>query len=459
MMVTVLPPSSPATTPNENSKDYTVITLPKTASEPERLAALGVNLDQYEWVTNRQMFAPIQTHWSRSIAKPILNTMASNLLGQVPNPVMMTHIVTTRCNYSCGFCSFADTLNSVSNEMSLEEIEKTYATLGDMMNVIVYSGGETTLHKNLPEIIEAAYRLTPVKSVYIISNAWKPDVLFQITHRIKQSCPDLHLTWSLSIEGPKEINNKARHTQSKTWDAWQNTVDTMSGIKKMREHFGYTELDVQLCTVCSPDNAHAMPDWYVMVRDVLQPDKWNLNLMRKSVQMTSHEMGSWAARRESGAMEPFEQMYFQITEQVRRDVISGQLKFLYHTGSPMDGALKSAVDLISQEDNRRIMQGNAPVISCKAASSGAYIGSDGQISGCEEFANNPHDNKSFGCLREANYDFQALWRSAKANEYRAQVGKAPECYGCTLESQKNYPSVLVSFRHLWDATALAKQIR
>lgn len=456
-MVTVLPPSS--TTTNFSDKDYTVISLPKTASEAERLKVLGVDLSQYEWVTNRETFAPIQTKWSRSIAKPILKTMASNMLGQTPNPVMMTHIVTTRCNYSCGFCSFADTLNSVSNEMSLDEIEKTYATLGDMMNVIVYSGGETTLHKNLPEIIEAAYRLTPVKSVYIISNAWKPDVLFQITHRIKQSCPDLHLTWSLSIEGPKEINNKARHTHSKTWDAWQNTVDTMSGIKAMRDHFGYRELDVQLCTVCSPDNAHAMPDWYVMVRDVLQPDKWNLNLMRKSVQMTSHEMGSWAKRRESGQMEPFEQMYFQITEQVRRDVISGQLKFLYHTGSPMDGALKSAVDLISQEDNRRIMLGESPAICCKAASSGAYIGSDGQISGCEEFANNPHDNKSFGSLREVNYDFQALWRSDKAKAYRAQVGKAPECYGCTLESQKNYPSVLVSFRHLWDATALAKQIR
>jgi MoaA/NifB/PqqE/SkfB family radical SAM enzyme len=139
-------------------------------------------------------------------------------------------------------------------------------------------------------------------------------------------------------------------------------------------------------------------------------------------------------------------------------VLAGQLKFLYHTGTKTEGALKSAVDLLSQEDNRRVIRGESPEICCRAGNEGAYIGSDGQVSGCEEFANNPSDNKSFGNLRDVNCDFQALWHSEKAQKYRAQVGKAPECYGCTLESQKNYPSVLVSPKHLLAASQLARQI-
>lgn len=423
------------------------------------MAWCGTDLSCYEFVENRPEFSPIPTRQrSRDIIGPLLRSYAANTFHTVPNPVMMTHIVTTRCNYSCHFCSFADTLNAKTQELSLEEIEQTYATLGNNLNTLVYSGGETTLHKQLPEIIEAAYRLTPVQSVYIISNAWKPDLLFQITHRIKQTCPDLHLTWSLSIEGLRETNNAARYTRKEGWDAWQNTIDTMWGIKAMRRIFGYEQLDVQLCTVCGPNNADVLGTWYETVRDVLQPDKWNLNLLRRSVQMTGHELKSWDERRESGNLEPFEAKYLEITERVRQDVLSGRLKFLYHTRRQSDGAIKSALDLISQEDNRRILRNQPPAVQCRAAYQGAYIGSDGEVSGCEEFANNPHDGKSFGNLRDYGYNFQAIWRSEAAARYRASVGQSPECYGCTLESQKNYPSILVSPRHLLKAKGLAQQI-
>lgn len=434
---------------------------PKQQLSPadERLANLGVNLSKYPSVFHRETFEPIASRTNREIHQPIFRGFTAQLLNQVPDPVMLTHIVTTRCNYSCGFCSFADTLNAKTNELSLAEIEKTYATIGKNLNVIVYSGGETTLNRNLPEIIEAAYRLTPVKSVYIISNAWKPDLLLQITHRIKQRCPDLHLTWSLSIEGPKPINNATRYTKANTWDAWQNTVDALEGLKAIRERFGYRELDVQLCTVCSPGNVDVLDDWYQMVRDELQPDKWNLNLMRRSVQMSDHQLASFDARRANRQLEPFEEKYLQITQQVRQDVLSGQLKFLYHTNNPQDGALKSAVDLISQEENRRTVLEEPLQFCCKAGGFGAYIGSEGEVSGCEEFAHSPEENKSFGNLREAGCDFQVLWRSEKANQYRQQVGKARECRGCTLESQRNYPSILLSFKTLLKARQLANQIR
>lgn len=423
-----------------------------------RLMKLGVDLNRYPCVTQRETYEPIASRANREIHGPILRGFGDQLLGKVSNPVMLTHIVTTRCNYSCGFCSFADTLNAKTNELSLEEIEQTYATIGNNLNVIVYSGGETTLNRNLAEIIEAAYRLTSVKSVYIISNAWKPDLLLQITHRVLQRCPDLHLTWSLSIEGPKSVNNATRYTKANTWDAWQNTVDAMEGLKAIRERFGYEQLDVQLCTVCSPGNVDVLDDWYATVRDELQPDKWNLNLMRKSVQMSSHQLASFDDRRAKRQLEPFEAKYLAITQQVRDDVLSGKLKFLYHTRSPEDGALKSAVDLISQEENRRTVLEEPLQFCCKAGNFGAYIGSEGDVSGCEEFAHSPTENKSFGNLRTVNCDFQQLWRGDKAKQYRAQAGKASECHGCTLESQRNYPSILLSFKTLLKAKQLSGQI-
>lgn len=427
-------------------------------ADHEVMQALGVDLSQYANVFCRDEVEPLPQMRDRSLVRPVARAMAYNLVRKVPNPVMLTHIVTTRCNYSCGFCCYADSLNNKTSELSLEEIERVYATLGDNLNVIVYSGGETTLHKDLHLIIEAAYRLTPVKSVYIISNAWKPERLLAITHYVMQRCPGLHLTWSLSIEGPRDHNNQVRYTRRDKFDAWQNTVDTLFALKAARKTFGYNELDVQLCTVCSPDNAALLDDWYLLVRDVLKPDKWNLNLMRRSVQMEGTNLASFAERREQARLLPFERKYVEITERVRQDAMSGRLPFLYHTTAPLDGAMKSAVDLISQAENRRTVLQETPSFPCRAGSYGAFIGSEGEVSGCEEFAYNPNDTKLFGRLREVDYNFQALWHSEAAMAHRRCVGNSPECTGCTLESQRNYPSILVSFKPLLRAAALARQL-
>lgn len=430
-----------------------------TLKPADRYQALGVDLTRYQWVEDRPVFSPLAVRKNRGMGGPLVRSYWHNLTNQVADPVMLTHIVTTRCNYSCPFCSFADSLNAKKNELTLEEIRTAYTTIGNNLNVIVYSGGETTLNRDLEAIIEAAYELTPVQSVYIISNAWKPDRLLEVTHRIMQTCPDLHLTWSLSIEGFADYNNAVRATKHPEWDAWRNTIDTMVALKTIRERYGYTQLDVQLCSVCTPDNHTTLDAWYEMVRDVLQPDKWNLNLMRRSVQMSDDQLESFESRRQRRDLEPFEQTYIHITERLRRDVLDGSLGFLYHTRTPMEGALKAALDLLSQEENRRQITEQPSLFCCRAGTQGAYIGSEGEVAGCEEFAMHPSGDYLYGNLRDTQGNFRAIWRSEKAQALRALTNQAPQCRGCTLESQRNYPSALVTLPRLVDAWRLAKQIK
>lgn len=434
------------------------VTNGKISHTAARLRRLGVDLDKYPGVTERQTFSPIVSSTDRQLLWCLARSYRDQLLYRTPDPCMLTHILTTRCNYNCNFCSFADSLNVKHSDLTLPEIERFYKTLGASLNVIVYSGGETTLNGDLPAIIESAYKSTPVESVFIISNAWRPQLILDITHRIAQSCPDLHLTWSLSIEGPKSLNNELRYTKGRSWDAWQNTIDTMEALKAIRERFDYKQLDVQLCTVCSPNNADLMDSWYETVRDELQPDKWNLNLMRRSVQMSASHLPTFEERRAMSVLQPFEAAYMAITKRLRADVLAGRLKFMYHTRTPQDGALKSAMDLVSQDANRRTLMEQPAQFCCKAGTMGAFISSEGAVSACEEFAH-ASESKSFGNLRLSNYDFQKIWHGPLATKYRAQVGKSDECRGCTLESQRNYPAILVSFKSLMQVENLAKQIK
>ena len=434
-------------------------TTMKHLGEINRLEMLGVDLSKYTSIENRVTYDPIISKFHRDVHWSILKAHATLAVNRVPDPFILTHIVTTRCNYSCGFCCYADTLNVKTHELDLEEIEHTYATIGHNLNVIFYSGGEPTLHHYLAEIIEAAYRLTPVKTVILITNAWKPELIFQLTHRIKQRCPDLHFTWSVSIDGTKPFNNASRYTQNRGWDAWQNSVDTVEGLKRLRAVFGYQELDVQVCTVCTPENEGNLSEWYHIVKEVLKPDKWALNLMRRSVQMSVNPLPTFAKRRQEASLQPFEQKYIQITERIRQDVLSGELRFLFHTKTRREGSLKSAVDLLSQEEIRRILLAQPSTFCCKAGTIGAFIGSEGEVSGCEEFAYNPLENKCFGKLKDVECDFRRIWHSDTANRYRSMIGTAQECIGCTLEPQRNYPSVLVSVKNLAKAAALSTKIR
>jgi MoaA/NifB/PqqE/SkfB family radical SAM enzyme len=421
---------------------------------------LGVDVSSFDALRElpEGLKPPITSRTNRSVVLPVLKGMAKSRIGWVPEPIMLTHILTTRCNYSCGFCSFADSLNNRTNDMALDEIELTYSSMGHSLNTIVYSGGETTLHPDIIGIIEAAYRSTPVQSIYIISNAWKPERLLEITHTIMQRCPDLHLTWSLSIEGFKDHNNATRHTKAKDWDAWKNTIETMVAMHKMRETFGYTQLDVQLCTVCTPDNHESLYTWYPFIRDVLKPDKWNLNLMRKSVQMSDSDFTGFSQRREARALSPFEQTYVSITKQVAEDVQLGKLAFSYHTDSPIEGAMKAAVDLISQEENRATLFEAPKKFSCKAGITGAYISSTGDVGGCEEFVHNPKSPKRYGNLRDNNYNFLDIWKSKQAKRFRQLTDCSTECVGCTLESQRNYPAILVSPNTLYSAWKMGNRI-
>ncbi|MEZ4575182.1 MAG: hypothetical protein R2857_09760 [Vampirovibrionales bacterium] len=138
-------------------------------------------------------------------------------------------------------------------------------------------------------------------------------------------------------------------------------------------------------------------------------------------------------------------MYFDLTEQVRQDVLAGRLKFLYHTEHPMDGALKSAVDLMSQEENRTVLQGD-PANSVPGRHQwGLYWQQQGR-QWLRRVANaTPPTTRRTTC--------SAISGTISGHLAWAKHLIPPEkrlrqrCYGCTLESQKNY-LVLVSFKQL-----------
>ena len=86
----------------------------------------------------------------------IAKMRASYALGKpIALPMNLTISVSYRCNSRCKTCNVWQRPN---DDFTLEEYDKTFASIGQAAYWFTFSGGEPTLRKDLPEMVELAYR-------------------------------------------------------------------------------------------------------------------------------------------------------------------------------------------------------------------------------------------------------------------------------------------------------------
>lgn len=72
----------------------------------------------------------------------------------------LIYLTTFRCNGSCSFCCFKNSINKKFDELSLDEVKKVISHLPPLKDFSI-SGGEPFLRKDLVEICKAFEKLGP----------------------------------------------------------------------------------------------------------------------------------------------------------------------------------------------------------------------------------------------------------------------------------------------------------
>ena len=91
--------------------------------------------------------------------------------------------VTNKCNSKCKHCFYWRNLNSNKNELTLEEIDKITKNSGKIQ-VLLLSGGEPFLRKDLFEIISLFIKNAGVKVISIPTNAILTKEIKEQTERL-----------------------------------------------------------------------------------------------------------------------------------------------------------------------------------------------------------------------------------------------------------------------------------
>ena len=196
-----------------------------------------------------------KTYISELFPKTINYKLARRGLAKPANPITLTFSVTSACQSLCKTCQIGKLYRQdpqrVKNNLSLEEIEKIFKSMGHIYFFNI-SGGEPFLRKDLPQIVELACKYLKPGIIHSPTNAIATKQIEKSTIRIleimKESAPKAVLTIKPSIDGIGEKHDEIRGVKGN----FNKLLETISRLKELQK--GHPEFHVELGTVVSNFN-------------------------------------------------------------------------------------------------------------------------------------------------------------------------------------------------------------
>jgi MoaA/NifB/PqqE/SkfB family radical SAM enzyme len=337
----------------------------------------------------------------------IAKLQASYALGKpLALPLNLTISVSYRCNSRCKTCNVWQRPN---DDFTLEEYEKTFASIGTDAYWFTFSGGEPTLRKDLPEIIGAAYRHCRPGIINIPTNGIQDHLIPGRIERILQLAPKSEVIVNLSLDGVGEKHDIVRGVKGN----FARAMRTYAGLQALKGRYKNFTLGVH--TVISNFNIDEFDTIYTFVRDELKPDSFISEIAEERVELDTVGMG----------ITPPAEKYKRVIERLQEGIHKAEFSGV----SRITQAFRDRYyDLVKQT-----LVEKRQVIPCLAGIASAQIAPNGDVWTCCIRA------ESVGNLRDHHYDFRAAWTTTKAQSLRQSI-KAGECY-CPL-ANASYTNML-----------------
>ena len=171
-------------------------------------------------------------------------------------PMTITFSVTNRCNSRCSTCYIWQ--NQVTDELSLQEIEKIFKGMGKVFYFNI-SGGEPFLRKDLPEIVLMACKYLKPSVIHTPTNAIASDIVIRTTEEIlrrmkQRGYSHIQFTIKPSFDGIEKKHDAIRGMPGN----FKLLMKTISGLKKLKKEYPF--LHVGIGTVISKFNVKEIPE-------------------------------------------------------------------------------------------------------------------------------------------------------------------------------------------------------
>lgn len=342
------------------------------------------------------------------------------------NPLTFTFSVTAACQSRCQTCNignvYLDNPRIAKNNLSLEEIEKVFRSLGRVYFFNV-SGGEPFMRKELPEIIRLACIHLKPRLLHIPTNGIAARQIEKATLQILAYMDEflpasVPITIKPSIDGVGAMHDHVRGYPG-NFEKLEQTIELLLQIRK-----SHPRLHVDLGTVISNYNLHHLDeieDW-VHARGV---ESYRHEIAEQRAEF--HNLGD--------PITPSADVYRQLVERFKEKILVNVRK-----KAPLT-RVTEAVRLVYYDVAVQILEQRRQVTPCYGGISNIHMNYDGEVWPCCVLGG----TQSMGRVREHGYDIQALLRSASAGATRQYIAEG-NC-ACPLANQW-LNNVLLTPRHM-----------
>ncbi len=321
-------------------------------------------------------------------------------------PVNLTISLLYSCNSRCRTCNVY--MKKVNN-LTVEEYEKIFRSLGKAPYWFTFSGGEPFLRKDIAEVVKLAYRYCEPGIINIPTNGSLYHRIPGLVEDILKHTPNSEVIINLSLDNIGEKHDEIRGLK----DNYKKAMETYRALKELKR---YPNLTIGIHTVISNFNVDEFQEIY---RELIQlePDSYITEIAEERV-----ELGTIGE-----PITPDLDRYRRAIDFLRAEMVKKKQKGVAQIAQAFRYEYYQLV--------KQILEQRTQVIPCMAGVMSAQISPDGEVWPCCIRAD------SMGNLRDHNYDFKAVWNSAAAKKIRTSI-RNKECY-CPL-ANASYTNMLAS---------------
>src|SRR5215468_5012385 len=197
-------------------------------------------------------------------------------------PVNITVSVSYRCNSRCKTCNVWLLPN---DDLTLQEWDRVFESLGRAPYWFTFSGGEPTLRKDLPEMVALVYRHCRPGIINIPTNGIQNKIIPGRIEQVLRVAPTSDVIINLSLDGVGEKHDIVRGVKGN----FERAMRTYAGLKALKGRYKNFTLGVH--TVISTFNIDEFEHIYAFVRDELKPDQFISEIAEERVELDTVGMG------------------------------------------------------------------------------------------------------------------------------------------------------------------------
>jgi len=315
--------------------------------------------------------------------------------------------VTSRCNAFCQTCFYHEELNH-PGDMSFEQISKLSETMPSITDLWL-SGGEPTLRRDVPQIIDMFVRNNGVGRVIIPTNGLIKSRVVEIVDQALGNNPTIDLYLNVALDGYGKTHDRIRGVPGN----WEKTLDCIKALYPLKDKFTH-RFRLNVNTVVCAENYREIEMLAEYLWQEYQLDGQYFNIVRGET-LVGDQI-------KQVPPEVLPAMYSSVSKLTKR---YGDRMFAADDASKRfikNAAYVGAITTHYRTQHANFQTSTPWPFPCTAGETTAVIDYNGDVRACEL-------REKFATLADYDYNFGELWQ---ANERLAELsaidgGKACWC--------------------------------